>query len=118
MAEYKTPDSLIAEMVELRRELSKGVAALHNAQLKMSETALEADKAYSLALINAEGTVADREAVARLMSIDQRKDADVAKAVYDRVKTKMRVLETNLSSLQSQGKLVEVMYRTAGLGEH
>lgn len=118
MAEYKTPDGIIAEMVEVRRELSKGVEALHKAQLKMSDLALEADKAYSLALINAEGTVADREAVARLMSVEQRKDAEVAKAVYDRVKTKMRVLETNLSSLQSQGKLIEVMYRTAGIGEH
>lgn len=118
MAEYKTPDSIIAEMVDLRRELYKGVDALHNAQIVMANTALEADKAYSLALINAEGTVADREAVARLMSVEQRKEADVAKAVYDRVKTKMRVLETNLSSLQSQGKLIEVMYRTAGLGEH
>lgn len=118
MAEYKTPDGIIGEMVEVRRELSKGVEALHTAQLAMAETALAADKAYSIALINAEGTVADREAIAKLKSIDERREADVAKAVYDRVRTKMRVLETNLSSLQSQGKLIEVMYRTAGLGEN
>lgn len=111
--DFKTPDSIISEMVDLRRELAKGVDALHNAQIVASEAALEADRAYSLALINAEGTVADREALARLASYELRKSADVAKAVYDRVKTKMRVLETNLSSLQSQGKLVEVLFKNA-----
>lgn len=113
-----TPDSIIGEMVAMRHEMSKGVEATYRAEIKMAELDLEADKAEALALINAEGTVPDRQATAKLLSADQRLAAEIAKAEYNRARTKMRVLEVSLSSLQSQGKLIEAMYRNAGLGEH
>lgn len=115
MSEYKTPDSVIREMVSLRAELSRGVAVLHQAELKMVRTALEFDRAEAMVLINAEGTVSEREAQARLQTLDQKLQADLAKAEYNRVKMKMRTLELNLSSLQSQGKLIETLYKNAAL---
>jgi hypothetical protein len=115
MSEYKTPDSVISEMVALRAELSRGVAVLHEAELKMIRTALDFDKAEALVLINAEGTVTEKQALARLSTLDERLQADLAKAEYNRVKMKMRTLEMNLSSLQSQGKLIETLYKNASL---
>jgi hypothetical protein len=117
MSDFKTPDSVIEEMVSMRGEMGRGVAFLAEAETKMSAAILDFDKAEALVLINAEGTVVERQAMALLSTIEERQAMDLAKAEYNRIKMKMRVLEIGLSSLQTQGKLIETLYRNAGLGE-
>lgn len=115
--EYKTPDSIISELVEIRAEAAKGVDALHNAEIKLAEASLAADTAEAKALLEAEGNVAERQAHAKIISADAKFQADVARAEYNRVRTKMKILEQSQMSVQSQARMVELMYRSAGMGE-
>ena len=113
----QTPDSVIGELVAIRQEASRGVDALYNAEVKLAKLNNEAEMLEAKALISAEGTVVDRQAVAKLKSSEARLAADIAKAELNRVRTKLKVLSEQQMSVQTEARMVEMMYRTAGLGE-
>jgi len=115
--DYKTPDSIVRELVDIRAEASKGVDALYNAETKLANASLEADLAESRALLSAEGNVAERQAYAKIESAEARLNEDIARAEYNRVRTKMKILEQSQMSVQTQARMVEMMYKTAGVGE-
>ena len=71
------------------------------------------DRAVSLAFINNSGTVADRQAVAKLQSVDEKLKADLARAEYNRVKTKMRALSDQATMMAVISKNVELQWRNA-----
>jgi hypothetical protein len=115
--ELKTPDSIIRELVEIRGEASKGVQAQFDAELRLAEATLALDTAEAKALLAATGTVTDRQATAKLETADLRLAEAIAKAEFNRVKTKMKVLEQAQMSVQTQARLIEMMYKGAGHGQ-
>lgn len=115
--ELKTPDAIIAELVEIRAEASKGADALNNAEIKFAEASILADTTEARSLLEATGNVAERQATAKLFGAASRLDESIAKAEYNRIRTKLRILEQAQMSVQSQARMVELMYKTAGLGE-
>lgn len=116
-SEFKTPDSIIAELVSIRAEASKGVSALHDAEIEYAETTLEFDAAEAKAILSATGSVIERQAIAKLETLELKMKMEIAKAKFNRVKTKLKILEQAQMSVQTQARLVEMMYRSAGLGE-
>jgi len=113
--DFQTPDSIIADLIAVRSESAKGVEALFDAEKNLVAAELEYDRAYSLALLNAKGTVVDRQALATLESSSERERRDVARAVVSRVKTKLRVLSEQQMNIQSQARMVELMWKSSGL---
>lgn len=107
----KTPDSIIAELVEIRSEAAKGASALYDAEVKLAKASLEASTAEAKALLSSQGTVAERTAQARLDSADEKFAEDLARAEFNRVRTKIKILEQSQMSLQTQSRLVELMYK-------
>lgn len=118
MSDLETPDSIIRELVAIRQEAARGVDFLHAAETKLAKASLEAQHAEDAALLSAEGTVPERQAQARLRSEDARFAEALARAELNRVRAKLKVLEQAQMNVQTQARLVELMYRTAGLGEH
>lgn len=117
MSELKTPDSVIQELVSTRAQSSKGIQAQYYAEVKLAEATLAAETEEAKAFLSCEGTVADRQAVAKVRAGELHFQADLAKAELNRVKTKIRLLEQAQMSVQTQARLVELTYKTAGLGE-
>jgi hypothetical protein len=66
-----------------------------------------------LAFINNSGTVADRQAVAKLQAVDDKLKADLAKAEYNRVKTKLKTLSDQATMMAVISKNVEIQWRNA-----
>jgi lipopolysaccharide export system protein LptA len=112
-----TPDDIITQLVAIREQAERGIALLYEAEVKSAKLQLEADKVEATALITAEGNVAHKQAIAKIKSGEARLEADIAKAEYQRIRTKLRHLELAQSSLQTQAKMVEITWRTAGVGE-
>lgn len=117
MSDLVTPDLIIRELVSIRAEAQKGIEAQYDAERELAEATLALDMAHAKALLDAQGTVADREAVAKLLTESERLAESLARAKYNRVKTKLRLLEQAQMSVQTQARLVELMYRSAGQGE-
>ena len=64
----ESPDSIIHSLRNIMAESAKGVDALYSAEIKVAEAELTYDSEYQKKFIEAGGTVADRQAVARLQT--------------------------------------------------
>jgi hypothetical protein len=67
----------------------------------------------SLAFINNAGTVADRQAVAKLQAVEEKLKADLAKAEYNRVRTKLKTLSDQATMMAVISKNVEIQWKHA-----
>ena len=114
----KTPDNIIHELMKIREDAAKGVDIQYDAETDLAQAQLALDRAESNALLESQGTVADRQAIAKLKTETERLAVDLAKAQLNRVKTRMKLLSEAQMSVQTQARMVELTYRTAGTGEH
>lgn len=112
-----TPDLIIQELMAIRQQSEKGVALLAEAEQKHLELSMAAEKVELQALIEAQGTVVDRQAVSKLASQDMRFQAELAKIEMTRIKSKLKQLSESMMAVMAAGKMVEVTYKTAGIGE-
>ena len=110
--EIISPTHIIQELQRLTAEMDKGSNALYDAECKMADAEAAYDKAVSLAFLNNQGTGADRQAVAKLQSVDEKLKADLARAEFNRVKTKMKTLSDQATMMAVMSKNVELQWRT------
>lgn len=95
------------QIAELIAENSKGSSALFEAEKALAEADYELDTTESKAFISAEGSVADRTAIARLKSAQVRLERDLRRAELNRIKLKVKTIETALMALGTQVKLIQ-----------
>ena len=111
-----TPENtLIGIVQELRltaAEVQRGISVLYDCEVKLADAENAYDRELQLAFMNAQGTVADRQAVSRLQASDKRLAAYLAKAEYNRVKAKLKALEMAQMSIQTQARLLETEIKT------
>lgn len=105
------PSELIKELASLTAENRKGHEALFAAEVALAEAEHELDLVEQKAFIKAQGTVADRTALARLESADVRLQRDLRKAEANRVRMKIKGLETAIMAVATQAKLVQAETR-------
>jgi hypothetical protein len=111
------PLDVIRELSSLRQQAEKGVQVLAEAEAKQVQLTLAAEREEALAFLEAQGTVADRQAVAKLASISAREAAELAKVEVNRIKTKLKQLSEAQMAVQTSGRMVELQWKTAGVGE-
>lgn len=99
------------QIAELIAENSKGATALFEAERLLAEAEYTLDTTEQKAFIAAEGTVADRTAIARLKSAEARLQRDLRRAEMTRVKVKIKQIETALMALATQAKLIGVEFK-------
>jgi hypothetical protein len=92
-------------------EAAKGIEALHRAEVTVAEADLAYERELALAFVNNDGSVADRQAVAKLQAGNKKLDLDLAKAELNRVKAKLRSIESAQVSVSVISKLVEMEYK-------
>jgi hypothetical protein len=102
-----TPDEIRAEILKVRAELLRGPDAVRDAEIPAELADLDADAAFDRALLTATGSVEEKKATARLAADSLRRDAVVSRAAYNRVKVKVRQLETEMFALQSVLKSIQ-----------
>lgn len=112
-----TPDSVIQELMEIRRQSERGISLLAEAEERQIRLDLEAEKIEAQALLDNQGTVVERQAIAKLQSADARFQAALAKVEVNRIKTKLKHLSDSMMAVMHAGKMVEITYKTAGIGE-
>ena len=107
-----TPIGIIQELSHIRAEVARGIAVLYDAECKLADAENAYERELQLAFINAQGTVADRTAVSRLQASEKRLQADLAKAEWNRVKAKLKALETAQMGIQTSARLMETELKT------
>ena len=91
-----TPDEIRTIILGLTREQSRGPDAHYDAELIAERAEDEYDSRYDRAFLDASGNVEERKAQARLVTRESREEAFVARAAHNRVKLKMRQLDSSV----------------------
>jgi NADPH-dependent 7-cyano-7-deazaguanine reductase QueF-like protein len=99
------------QIAELIAENSKGATALFETESALAQAEYDLDLVEQKAFLGADGTVADRTAIARLKAAENRLQRDLRKAEHQRVKVKIKQIETALIALSTQAKLIGVETR-------
>lgn len=105
------PNDLIRQLQELTQENYRGVTAVYEAEKKLAEAERNLDTIEQKSFLKATGNVAERTAQSRLSSGDARFERDIAKAEFNRVKLKLKAVESALMASATQAKLVGVEAR-------
>jgi NADPH-dependent 7-cyano-7-deazaguanine reductase QueF-like protein len=100
------------QIAELIAENQRGANALYEAEVSLAKAENELDLIEQKAFIGAEGTIADRTAIAKLKSADARLQRDLRRAEMTRVKVKIKQIETALMALGTQVKLIQAELRS------
>lgn len=102
-----------AELQRIIAESSKAPQAIFEAEKKLAEAEFAFERHKALTFMNAEGTVADREALSKYESAEFRLAADIAKAELNRVRSKAKQLADAGILTATLAKSVEMTYRNA-----
>lgn len=102
-----TPLEIQRQLAELTAENSKGYEALYQAEVALAQAEHDLDTIEQKAFIRHQGTVADRNAVARLESGEARLQRDLRRAEMNRIKMKIKALETAIMASATQAKLIQ-----------
>jgi hypothetical protein len=108
-----TPENVISELRRIQSELDKAPEALFESETKLARLEHDLDTAEAIAFLSATGTVGERNAQATLAGADIKLSRDIARAEVNRVKTKIKVLESACMSTAVIAKQVELMWRTS-----
>lgn len=107
-----TPDDLRTEIMKVRADLLRGPDAVRTAEVQAEQSEIAAEKAFDVEFLtpglDPKETVEAKKARARLASVEAREEAVIARAAYNRAKTKVRQLETELFALQAVLKSIQI----------
>jgi hypothetical protein len=105
------PHIIVSSLQELMEQGRKGSQALYDAESRLAECELELDQVEAKAFLGAEGSVAERQATAKLAASEARFQRDLAKAVVNRVRSKMKTIEAELMAQATIAKMVQAEMR-------
>lgn len=94
----------LQELIQLNRQ---GVEYLFEAEEQLAHAEHDLDLAESKSFINSQGTIAERQAIARIESADLRLKRDLARAKVSRIKVKLRVIESEIMANATMSKLLQ-----------
>jgi hypothetical protein len=98
---------VIVELQELTAMNRKGVEALYEAEISLARAESDLDKAEAGAFISGSGSVAERQAHAKLACSELRFDRDLAKAQVNRIRMKLRTIESEIMAQATMSKIMQ-----------
>mgnify|MGYP007071591851 CR=1 FL=1 len=85
----------------------KGVEALFEAEESLARAEHDLDTTEAKAFLMATGSVAEKTAKAKLDAAQARLERDLARATVNRVRTKLRVIESEIMAQATMSKLMQ-----------
>ena len=104
---FVMPSQIAKDLLELTQTNRKGVEALYEAEIDLARAESDLDQAEAHAFIQAAGSVAERQAITKLACSELRFERDVAKAKVNRVRVKMRSIESELMAIATAAKVMQ-----------
>jgi len=107
----ETPQQVIDELANIRSQSERGIVMLAEAEKKMIELELEAQRIELTTFIKTNGTVADKNAISKLEALPAKQAAEFAAAEVSRIKQKLKHLSESQMAVMSAAKMVEIQWR-------
>lgn len=101
------PSRIVQELTELTASNRKGVEALFEAEQDLAQAEADLDSLEAKAFLAAEGSVAERQARAKVAAVDARLARDIARAKVSRIKQKLRTIESEIMAQATMSKIMQ-----------
>jgi hypothetical protein len=101
------PSEIAVSLSELTQSSKRGVEALYEAEVSLARAEADLDKAEAGGFIQASGSVAERQATAKLACSELRFQRDLAKAQVNRIRMKLRTIESELMAQATMAKILQ-----------
>lgn len=101
------PSRIVQELTELTASNRKGVEALFEAEQDLAQAEADLDSLEAKAFLAAEGSVAERQARAKVTAVDARLARDIARAKVSRIKQKLRTIESEIMAQATMSKIMQ-----------
>jgi hypothetical protein len=101
------PSKIVQELTELTQSNRKGVEALFESEIALARAEADLDKAEAHAFISGAGSVAERQAHAKLACSELRFERDLAKASVNRIRMKLRTIESEIMAQATMSKIMQ-----------
>jgi hypothetical protein len=98
---------IVQELYELTQENKRGVEVYADVMEHLARCENILDTTEARAFISASGSVAERQAVAKLEASEARLERDLAKAQVERVRAKLRAIESAIMASATAAKMVQ-----------
>jgi hypothetical protein len=98
---------IVHELSELTIENRKGVEVYAEVMEHLARCENQLDTVEARAFLSATGSVAEKQAHAKLAAADVRLERDLAKAQVDRVRAKLRAIESAIMAQATAAKMVQ-----------
>lgn len=108
-----TPQQVISELNRLMDSAQVGIEALYKAEVKVAELDQAYERDLALGLLNATGNVAERSAHAKIAASDSKLALDISKAELNRIKAKLRAIDSAQVATSVISRQVELMWKNA-----
>jgi hypothetical protein len=102
-----TASRIVEELSSLTAMSRKGVEALYEAEIGLARAEADLDKAESHAFISGTGSVAEKQAQAKLACSELRFERDLAKAQVNRIRMKLRTIESEIMAQATMSKILQ-----------
>ena len=102
-----TSSNIVQELYELTQENRKGIEVYAEAMDVLARAEHTLDTTEASAFIGAVGSVAERQAKAKLEAAEARLARDLAKAEVDRVRMKLRMIESAIMAQATAAKIMQ-----------
>lgn len=109
------PADVIRELNLLRSDSENAVKQLFKLENELVEAEILADKIEASALLESAGTVVERQAYAKLQSLDARKEAELCRVKVNYAKNRMRQLSEATNAVQTASRMIDLQWKAAGI---
>lgn len=113
MNEITTPQQVILELNRLMNESQKGIQALYEIEVKVAELDQAYERKLAISILENTGTAQERTAQSKLDSLDEKLALDIGKAELNRVKSKLRAIESAQVAVSVIGRQVELHWKNS-----
>lgn len=101
------PSQIIEELGSLVNENRRGIEYLKEAEDRLAHAEHTLDSQEARAFLAEAGSVAERSAKAKLAAGEARLDRDLAKAEVNRIRMKLRVIESAIMAQATMSKIMQ-----------
>ncbi len=98
---------IVQDLYELTQENKRGVEVYAEVMDHLARCENRLDKTEAGAFLDSEGSVAERQARAKLAAAEARLERDLAKAQVERVRAKLRAIESAIMASATAAKMVQ-----------
>ena len=115
MGAIEYPADVVRELNDLRTQSHHAVTELFKLEREQVEAEMEADKVEATSFLSAEGTIPERQAYAKLLSLEFRKTAEIARIKVNYAKNRIKQLSEATNAVQTASRMIDLQWRTAGV---